>query len=187
MKKKTWITILIITFFIVVVFIPLEASKKNKLTQEGTKKINVTPTAILPTKIPTPTTIKTPVDTSFDSSIGNNYVAAKYAKQFQDLADDVASGYVSSVYLELEPSDIKNKSEDDYKQSITSAFLNIEVDSHYWNTTGEAGQKDLVAACVNAVHNNFSGFPHITVTNGVRTVAIGEWSIWNGEANVTLK
>jgi hypothetical protein len=167
---------------------PINCQKFNDAWKNSQKsqQVQVTP-VVSSNQNATPMPTSTPIATSYDSSMGNNYVAAKYAQQFQDVANKAASGFVNSAYLDLEPSDMSNKSESAYKQSIVSAFLNIEVDSSYWNATGESGQKDLVAAWVNAVHNNFSGLPHVTITNGVRTVATGEWSIWNGEAKITLK
>lgn len=123
----------------------------------------------------------------FDKNKGNNYIAALYAQKFMDIADKAAPGAVEDIYLELSPEDPKGKTEEAYKQSISSAFLTVVVSSSFWDNNTDSAKKDLVAAYTNAVKNNFSGFPHIKISNGIRTVAEGEWSVWNGEAKVTLK
>lgn len=141
-----------------------------------------------PTLALTPTPTPTPVPTTvFDTSLGNNYVAAKYAQQFQDIADKIAAGVVQDIYLELVPEDMKGKSEDEYKKNLVSAFLTVIFSNSFWNSLDDPTRKDLVAAYVNAVKNTFGGFPHVKFSNGVRTVAEGEWSVWNGEPKVTLK
>ena len=122
----------------------------------------------------------------FDDNLGNNPVAAKYAQQFFDVTSTAAPGYVLSMTLELTPEDMEGKSEEEYKNDITSAFLTVIVDISLWNSTTEIAQKDLVASLLNALRNTFSGFPHVYISNSVRTVAEGELSI-TGEPKIELK
>lgn len=122
----------------------------------------------------------------FDSELGNNAVAAKYAQQFFDVTSTAAPGYVLSMTLELAPEDVQGKNEEEYKNDVTSAFLTVIVDNPLWNSTGEAAQKDLIASLLSALKSSFSGFPHVYVSNGGRTVAEGELSL-TGEPKIELK
>ncbi len=135
----------------------------------------------------TPTPIPKPKKSSYDSTRGNNYVAAKYAQQFQDIADRISGGAVVDTYLELFPEDMQGKSEDTYKKDLISENLTVLVTNDFCNSLDHNSRKDLVATYVNSLRNIFSGIPHVYFKNSVRTVAEGGWSMWSGEANVTLK
>lgn len=181
---------LIIGFWLLVVISGASnsAQQQRAVTKQAGTASAAQPTSEVATK-PVQNISPSPVVTypPFDKNRGNNYVAAKYAQQFMDVADKAAAGAVQDIYLELSPEDPKGKTEDAYKQSISSAFLTVVVDPSFWNTTDDSSKKDLVAAYTTAVKNNFSGFPHIKISNGIRTVAEGEWSVFGGEAKVTLK
>jgi hypothetical protein len=152
-------------------------------TQAPTQAISQIPTASIQKSSPTPAVTYPP----YNKTLGNNYFASLYAQKFMDTANKAAPGAVEDMYLELSPEDPKGKTESAYKQSISSAFLTVQVSSSMWDSTSESGKKDLVAAFTNSVKNTFSGFPHIKISNGVRTVAEGEWSVWNGEPKITIK
>ena len=138
-----------------------------------------------PTLAPTPTPKPKPV--SFDPDLGNNYVAANFAKDFFGTANKAAPGYIKSVRVDLTPEDLGGKSEEDYKKNLISVYLTVKVDSYLWNTTGESGQKDLAASFLNAISNSFGGIRHVIITNGARTVATAEWPLFGGEPKITLK
>lgn len=115
---------------------------------------------------------------SFDKNRGNNYISAKYAKQYMDFANKMAPGAIQNVYLELSPADPAGK---------TDSFLTVTVNSFYWNSTNDSTKKSLVAACINELRNIFSGYPHVIVNNGTKTVATGELPSLSGDPIVTLK
>jgi len=200
-QQRPWwfklVSIVIVIFIVITVISILspegqKSFKEGKETGESIAKSSPTPS---PTQTPSPTSSPTPTSNSspsaspqvFDSSLGNNPVAVKYAQEFTDIADKVSSGAVVGIYLELSPEDMQGKTEDDYKQHVVSAFLTVQVTSAFWNSLDDPTRKDLVAAYVNSVKNIFSGFPHIYFKNNVRTVAEGEWSVFGGEPKITLK
>lgn len=162
---------------------PSAVTKQESTTANAAQPISEEPTMPVQHTSPIPMVSYPP----YDKNKGNNYIAAKYAQQFMDVADKAAAGFITDTYLELSPEDPRGETEDEYRKSVSSAFLTIMVDPSYWNTTNDATKKDIVAALTTAVKNSFGGFPHIKVSNGTRTVAEAEWSVWNGEAKVTLK
>jgi len=194
-QQRPWwfklVSIVIVIFIVITVISILspegqKSFKEGKETGESIAKSSPTPS---PTQTPSPTSNSSPSASPqvFDSSLGNNPVAVKYAQEFTDIADKVSSGAVVGIYLELSPEDMQGKTEDDYKQHVVSAFLTVQVTSAFWNSLDDPTRKDLVAAYVNSVKNIFSGFPHIYFKNNVRTVAEGEWSVFGGEPKITLK
>jgi len=123
---------------------------------------------------PSPTITHPP----FDKNRGNNYISAKYAQQYMDLANKMAPGAIQNVYLELSSADPAGK---------TDSFLTVTVNSFYWNTTNESTKKSLVTACINELKNTFLGYPHLIVKIGSKTVATGELPSLSGNPVVTLK
>ena len=138
---------------------------------------------------PSPATEASPPPTphTFDSKLGNNYIAAEFAEEFLGIVNKATPGYVKSVRVDLTPEDLGGKSEEDYKKSLISVYLTVKVDNYLWNTTSEGSKKDLTAAFLNSITNSFGGIRHVIVTNGVRTVAEGEWPLFGGDPKITLK
>lgn len=183
-NKIFWAFIgVVVILLIIAPFIPRDAEEETtKTTSSVASQVTQAPSPTLQ-----PAISQKPTETPYDETKGNNYVAAKYADQFQQVADSAVEGYVEHVYLELSPENVGGKSENDYKKSISSAFLTVQVSNLLWNSTGTDEKKDLVAAWTNSARNTFSGYPHIKIVNGTRTVAEGEWSAWSNEAKITLK
>lgn len=178
----------LIPLWIIILIAGLANSNKNTTVQTQTSidtASNVQQPLANPTQVIT--SVPTVPSQPFDSNRGNNYISAKYGQEFYDLANKAAPGYIEDIRLDLVPEDPQGKSEQEYNKSISSAFLTVVVDSSYWSSTNDTARKDFVAALTNAVKNNFSGFPHVKVNNGTRTVAEGEWSVFGGEPKITLK
>ncbi len=164
----------------------------NTATVAGQDKINtqsVAQTQVPSNQPPTapPTSVTKITTIPFDKNRGNNAVASTFATKFFETANKAASGTIEDVRLDLEPEDMQGKSETEYKDNITSAFLTISINQAFWSSLDDDSKKNLVATFTNSLKNTFSGFPHISVTNGIRTVATGEWSVFSGEAKITLK
>ena len=157
----------------------------SKVTPSATPTIALTPTRT-PTPKPTATRTPTPTEYPYDKSLGNNATAAKFGQLMMDTSN-ASSTVVEDIYVEL-PEQKSNQSDAEYKKSIVSVFCTIVVSTNVWNVSDEGSQKDVVAAWVMFTRKAFPGaYPHITVRNGYRTVATGEYSMWDGEAKVTLK
>ncbi len=134
----------------------------------------------------TPTTMTTIIP--FDTDSGNNYVAAKYAQGIMDTTNKAVPNFILESFLELNPEDLKGENEETYKGKVSSAFLTIKVNNLYWNQMDDDSKKDIVGSLVVSVGNIFpGGYPHITVGNGTRTVASGEYNWLKTEPKVTLK
>ncbi len=198
-QRAWWSKLVIIVsalFFLLIVigiFTPSGQKSFKEGAEEGKKldsEVSSSP-QLSPSEVPTPkpssqpSPIPKPV--SFDLDLGNNQVAANFAKDFFGIANKAAPGYITSVRVDLTPEDLGGKSEDDYKKNLISVYLTVEVDSHLWNTTGEAGQKDLAASFLTSISNTFGGIPHVKITNGVRTVAEAEYPLFGGDPKIILK
>lgn len=138
----------------------------------GNQQKNITSKALQPTS---EAGITNP---PFDKNRGNNIISAKYAQQYMDFAAKTTPGAVKNVYLELSPADPAGK---------TDSFLTVTVNSTYWNIADDSTKKNLIAAAINELKNTFSGYPHITITDGTKTLATGELPDLTGEPKVTLK
>lgn len=155
-------------------------------------KPTLEPTSI-PSVLPKPTftPIASPTPTSlviFDKNMGNNYVAAKYAQDIMNTANKAVPNFILDSYLELSPEDLNGQNEETYKGKVMSAFLTISVNNLLWNQMDDNSKKDIVGSFVVSVGNIFSGgYPHITVSNGIRTVATGEYDWLKTEPKITLK
>ncbi|MBU2567677.1 MAG: hypothetical protein KJ967_02730 [Elusimicrobia bacterium] len=140
---------------------------------------------------PTFTPIASSIPTSqitFNNNVGNNYVAAKYAQDIMNTANKAVPNFILDSYLELSPEDIKDQDEETYKKKVSSAFLTVSVNNLFWNQMNDNSKKDVVGSFVVSVGNIFpGGYPHITVSNGIRTVATGEYNWLKTEPKVTLK
>lgn len=124
---------------------------------------------------------------SFDKNLGNNYISAKYATQFMDYANKLAPGATQNVYLELSPADPAGKTEESYKKSISNSFLTVTVNSTYWNIPDDSTKKNLITKALNELKKIFSGYPHITITDGTKILATGEIPSPDGAPKVILK
>jgi hypothetical protein len=150
---------------------------------------NAQPTSQTPT-IPTSVAVAPSFVTTYppiDKNPGNNSISAKYAQQYMDFANKTAPGAIKDVYLKLLPEDQTGKTEEEYKKSTSDAFLTVTVNSTYWNIPNESTKRNLIASAVNELKNTFSGYPHITITDGTKTLATGELPSLTADPQITLK
>ncbi|HRN70002.1 MAG TPA: hypothetical protein PLS49_02345 [Candidatus Woesebacteria bacterium] len=145
----------------------------------------ITPTTLL-SNTPQPTKIVDPTPV-YDESLGNNYVAAKYAEDLFTLLDGAAPGYIDGIFVETSPESTVGKSDEEFIQSVRSVFVKISVDRYFWETTTESSKKDLMTAWLTHAKGKFpKGLPHIYVDNGIRRVSEAEYSFM-GEPKIELE
>lgn len=125
------------------------------------------------------------VSPAFDKNLGNNYIAAKYAKQFMDFANQMSPGVIRGIYLELLPSDPAGRPEEDYKKSISASSLTVIVNPLYWNIANNSTKKSFITTSLNEMKKLFFGSPRLTINNGSEIVATGELSP-KGDPIITL-
>lgn len=169
--KIKWAFMLCFWSLILIAEITNYPQKSTAVTPQPAPEISYT----LISGTPPPPTI---TGQTFDKNRGNNYISAKYAQQYMDFANKMAPGAIQNVYLELSPADPAGK---------TDSFLTVTVNSFYWNTTNDSTKKSLIAAAINELKNTFSGYPHIIVKIGSKTVATGELPSGSGDPVITLK
>jgi hypothetical protein len=137
---------------------------------------------------PTPTAAPAVPTIAFNKLRGNNSVAAEQAQKIQDSFDSTMPGFIKDVYVSCDPQSLGGKSETDYEKSILQgAQINVIVDADTWDATSDSVKKDVVAGLITVIHGNIGVYPSVLVNNGIRNVAEGSWSIWNGQASVTLE
>ncbi|MFH0943196.1 MAG: hypothetical protein V1810_03420 [Candidatus Beckwithbacteria bacterium] len=160
----------------------LEPSPTPSLSPKPTPAPTLKPTSV-PIASPTPTS-----SVQFDKNMGNNYVAAKYAQDIMNTTNKAVPNFILDSYLELSPENMNSQEEETYKKKVSSAFLTVSVNNLFWNQMNDNSKKDVVGSFVVSVGNIFpGGYPHITVSNGIRTVATGEYNWLKTEPKVTLK
>lgn len=178
--KAKWAFMLV--FWSLVLIAEMTNAPQKNITASATPTSQAPTTAISSPSTSLPLTYPT-----FDKNRGNNYISAKYAQQFMDFANKMAPGAVKDVYLKLLPEDPTEKTEEEYKKSISDTFLTITINLTYWNIPNVSTKKNFIAAAVNELKNTFSGYPHITITDGTRTLATGELPSLTGAPKVILK
>lgn len=124
---------------------------------------------------------------SFDKTRGNNHFSAKYAQNYMDLANKTAPGAVKNVYLELLPENPAGKTEEEYKKNISQISLTITVNQFYWNLADNPTKKKLLTTALNELKNTFSGLPHLTITDGTKTLAEASLPSLNSNPQIILK
>ncbi len=129
---------------------------------------------------------------TFDTKHGNNAFAANQALELAKSGN--SNGIGMDVYIETEvPTDAQNDylqggKEATYREKTTIARMTVAISGTAWALSPDSSKKDLVASFVNRLKQIYpNAVPRVTVTNGVRTVAEGSWSIWSEEAKVELK
>lgn len=164
--------------------------KEILVTNQKDTTTNVQPASQAP-EISISNTSPSPIITltypPFDKNHGNNFFSAKYAKEYIDLANKTAPGAIKDVYLKLLPEDPAGKTEEQYKKSVSETFLTVTINPFYWNITDTPTKNKLITAAINELKNTFSGYPHLIINNGTKTLATGELTSLNGEPKVTLK
>lgn len=195
-QNKPWwhklLVVLVLLFTVAAIFGLLSSKGEESLKDGKEAGINLAQTSPSSTSNPSSSPFPTPqasslIEPVFDSNLGNNYLAADFAKSFLSTANKAAHGYVKTARVDLTPAKLDGKDEAEYKKNLLSVYLIVEVDNHLWNTTGEAGQKDLAASFLNAISNSFGGIHHVKITNGIREVATAEWPLFGGEPKIELK
>lgn len=124
---------------------------------------------------------------SFDKTRGNNYFSAKYARDYMDLANKKAPGTIKNVYLTLLPDNPTGITEEEYKKSTSQISLTIAVNPFFWNLADNPTKIKLLTTAINELKNTFSGLPHITITDGARTLAEASLPSLNSKPQITLK
>lgn len=129
---------------------------------------------------------------TFDTKHGNNALAASQALELAKSGKN--NGIGMDVYIETEvPAEAQNDylqggKETIYRAKTTIARMTVVISGTAWALSPDSSKKDLVASFVNRLRQIYpNAVPRVTVTNGVRTVAEGSWSIWGEEAKVELK
>lgn len=128
----------------------------------------------------------------FDTKHGNNAFAAQQALDMVKSATN--NGLGMDVYIETNvPDDAQNDylqggKEATFREKTTSAVMTVVISNTAWALSPDSTKQDLVASFVNRLRQMYpNGAPIVRVTNGIRTVAEGTWSVWNGEPKVDLK
>lgn len=128
----------------------------------------------------------------FDPNLGNNANAASTANGYIQAAK--ASGVGLAAYLELTAPDdalqayMGGGEDNDYQVKVSRADLTIVINNYTWSVSPDSTKKDLVTSFVTRLKQYYpNAFPAVTVSNGIRTVATGSWSVWDGEPKVELK
>ncbi len=184
-NKTKWVVTAVIGVFMLISIVNGNATPSSTSSNTNSQSIKSQPTAKQ-----APDAAKPVVPTvAFDKNIGNNQVAAKEAQNIQQSFDKTIPGLIKSVYINCDPQDLGGKSEHDYEKSILQAAnITITVDADMWsNSMTDSLKKDFVAGLIKTVKTNINVYPSITVSDGFRTVATGNWSVWNGEVSITLK
>lgn len=133
---------------------------------------------------------------NYNKGRGNNYEAASTADGFIAVMTNFGNLKENQIDmgLLLEASDGADRSYaeggdlEEYRNKVRSARLLVEIDNSVWTFTPESSKKDLVVSWVSGLKKLYPNtIPSVTVTNGVRTVATGSWSVWGSESKVELK
>jgi len=124
---------------------------------------------------------------NFDKNRGNNYFSAKYAKEYMDFANKSAPGAIKNVYLKFLPVDPAGMTEEEYKKNISETYITVDVNPFYWNITDKSTKIKLITAAINELKNTFSGLPHITITDGAKTLATASLPSLTADPVITLK
>lgn len=130
---------------------------------------------------------------NFDTKRGNNAEAASTAQGYITIMKEIGKTDCD-MYLELGASqDAENAFVNGgdlkaYRDNVYSARLMVVIDNAVWLYLPDSTKKDLVVTWVNGLQQLYpKESPSVIVSNNIRTVATGSWSIWNGEAKVELK
>lgn len=131
---------------------------------------------------------------NFDNKKGNNSEAADTAEGFTTVAKDASGSQGIDMYLEL---DAPNAAEEKYKnggdtteyrKSIASSFLTVAVNASFWGNASAADQRNLISGWIGSLRRLYPGSdPNVIVSNGSRTIATGNWSVWNNDTVIKLK
>lgn len=128
----------------------------------------------------------------FDAKRGTSMFAAEQASQLIKLATKF--NLPIDVYIDETVSDelkgryLQGGKEEDFRKGVSSVAMTVVISNTTWAYTTDTSKKDFVAMLVNNLLQMYpKAYPHVMVTNGLRTVAEGSWSAWSGEANVELK
>jgi len=133
---------------------------------------------------------------NFNDQRGNNAEAAGTAEGFITIMTNFSNLEEDQINmgLRLDASDEANSAYaaggelDEYRNQVRSARLFIDIANAVWTFTPDSSKKDLVVSWVNGLKTLYpNAVPNVEVSNGIRTVATGSWSLWGGEAKVELK
>ncbi len=119
----------------------------------------------------------------FDTNLGNNSMAAQTATTFITLYKSV--GFDGAVNLQA-PDDAEKDyaaggDESDYRGKVTAATLAADVTNISWAYATDTTKKDFVTSLVKSLKQNYpNSSVQVNISNGIRTVATGRWSDWDG-------
>jgi hypothetical protein len=129
---------------------------------------------------------------SFDSKHGTDAFSAQQALDMVKSATE--NGLGMNVYIETKVPDeimkdyLGGGKETTFREKTTSAIMTVVINNTAWALSPDSTKQDLVASLVSRLKRLYpNAVTIVRVTNGIRTVAEGSWSVWNGEAKVELK
>ena len=110
---------------------------------------------------------------NFDSNLGNTAEAAIFSQSLIDLVQlTIGDEFDFQAYTHVE---------------YSSARLAVVMDNSIWSSYSESQKKDMVVMFINATSKEFpEHVAHVTISNGIRTVAEGDASVWGGDPKVKL-
>lgn len=132
---------------------------------------------------------------NFNSGKGNNYEAASTAQGFISIFKAGIPNVEIDMYIKLTAYNEDERAYENggdltqYRNKVYATQLLVVIDGLAWSGTTDNGKKNLVAGFVNGLHILYPNASTVSVAinNGIRMVAEGNWSFWNGEAEVKLK
>ncbi len=129
---------------------------------------------------------------TFDVKRGNSAFAAQQALEIIKVVKN--NGVGADVYIQADvPTEVQNEyllggKETTYREKATIAKMTLVINNTAWALAPDTSKRDLVASLVNRLRLLYpNAVPRVEVNNGIRTVAEGSWSVWNGEAKVELR
>lgn len=129
---------------------------------------------------------------SFDAKHGTDAFAAQQALDMVKSATN--NGLGMDVYIEAKVPDnvmsdyLQGGKETTFREKTTTAIMTVVISNTAWALSPDSTKQDLVASFVNRLKQFYpNAVTLVHVTNGIRTVAEGTWSVWNGEPKVDLK
>src|SRR4030042_669693 len=147
--QRAWwskVIIVVVVIIILITVIGIFSPEGQRSTKEGFeegKKV-ASETSPSPQSLPSPTPIPSVSPQAFDSSRGNNPVAAELAQQLFDQANEAKQGFVLDIYVKLDPEDMQGLDKENYIKTVKVAALTMQVDSSLWSSFDEDTQRDLV-------------------------------------------
>lgn len=119
----------------------------------------------------------------FDQNLGNNFMAAQTTtaliKTFKSVSFD--GNLTIKASDDAEKDYASGGDENDYRKQVTTVRLSGTIDGLSWSYAPDSTKKDFVTALVNSLKQSYpESSVWVDLSNGIRTVAKGQWSNWSG-------